>query len=312
VKKIVIILLLLVLCLQINVKGTTTTGSFTPLNNHGPQFSNETPSNNTVSVALSPLLSIQANDTEGDLFNLTFSVYSGGSWVIIGTNNSASNGTYTCTNTSIIQEYSTTYQWKISGIDYRGATNETIYQFTTIEALQADFTYVIDGCNIICTSTSTGPPTSYMWEVSNDGVIFGSTGWINDSSGINQIFTYPDGGNICVRLSVKKGSSVDSIMKCIGSMPGNNKDKYPPEYYHNCKACEDAGYYWYNDSCHNTPKPLPWNVPKPLPEAKKSKDIYQISLGGWKIDFRILVVILIVIGLLWIVFSKRKKKKGDE
>lgn len=96
-------------------------------------------------------------------------------------------------------------------------------------------------------------------------------------------------------------------------MPGNNKDKYPPEYYHNCKACEDVDYYWYNDSCHDTPKPLPWNEKKPLPEAEKPKDIYGINLGGWKIDLRILVVVLIVIGLLYVVFGKKKKKKkGDD
>jgi len=178
----------------------------------------------------------------------------------------------------------------------------------TTTLLNANFVYIVEGANIICTSTSTGPPTSYMWEASNDGVIFGSTGWINDSSGIDQIFTYPEGGNICIRLFVKKGLFSDSIMKCIGSMPDNNKDKYLADEYHSCKACEDAGYYWYNDSCHDTPKPLPWNEKKPLPEAKEREDTYSINLGGWKVDIRVLICILISVALLWFIFSKRKKK----
>jgi len=175
-------------------------------------------------------------------------------------------------------------------------------------ALTADFTYSVGGANISCTSTSTGNITGYKWEISNDGVIFGSTSWINDSSGINQMFTYPDGGNICIILYIKNGSSVDFKMKCIGSMPGNNKDKYPAEEYYNCKACEDASYYWYNDSCHDTPKVLPWNVKNPLPEASISTSAYQINLGGWNGDIRILIGILICVGLIWVVFGKKKKR----
>lgn len=176
-------------------------------------------------------------------------------------------------------------------------------------ALTANFTYSVSGANISCTNTSTGNVTGYKWEISNDGVIFGSTDWINDSSGNSQIFTYPNGGNICIILYVKNGSAIDFIMKCIGSMPGNNKDKYPAEEYYNCKACEDIGYYWYNNSCHNTLKILPWNVKNPLPEASMPVNVYQVNLGKLNVDLRLVFVVLIGIGLLWIAFGKKKKNK---
>lgn len=225
-KKIVILFLFLILCFSINVNGLTNTGTFTPLNNYGPQFSDETPSNNTIDVAVSPLLSIQANDTEGDLFNLTFSVYSDGSWVVIGTNNSANNGTYTCTNTSLIQEYSTTYQWKVSGIDARNAVNETIYQFTTIVTTQADFVYVIDGYRIICTSTSTGNIESYKWDIAVNGIDRGTTDWINDTSVSSHTFILQEGEDFRITLCVRFGVLEDCTSRTGHIYP---KVEEPPE-----------------------------------------------------------------------------------
>jgi len=310
-KKIVIILLLLIFCLMIDARGTPTTGTFTPVNTyHPPAISVVYPSNESVDIPRNVTCYITIHDVKGDVMNISFYENTSGLWILQQSNNSVTNGTYYW-NYLNSSGFATVYYWRVCTNDGINWTNATYHFTSETYILKVNFIYVIDGANIICTSTSTGPPESYKWEISNDGVIFGSTGWINDSSGIEQIFTFPDGGNICIKLYVKGRTQTDWIMKCTDFM-GSNKDIYPADEYYNCKACEDAGYYWYNDSCHNTPKPLPWNVPKPLPEAEKPKDIYQINLGGWKIDLRILIVILIVIGLLWIVFSKRKKKKGDE
>ena len=50
-----------------------------------------------------------------------------------------------------------------------------------------------------------------------------------------------------------------------------NKDIYDPDYYNVKSACEDAGYYGYDDCCNEEPETLPWNEGT----AKKNRMIYK-------------------------------------
>jgi len=83
-----------------------------------------------LSVGLNPSLSIEVNDSDGNLMNVTFRTNSSGSWANIDTNSSVSNGTYIQT-TSGFTNWDTTYFWSINVSDgYGGWSNQT-YDFTT-------------------------------------------------------------------------------------------------------------------------------------------------------------------------------------
>lgn len=307
-KKIFILILFFLLCLNLDAKGETTVGTFTPINTfHPPVISVVYPSNGSVDISLNIICYVTIYDVKGDTMNLSFYENTTGSWVLQQTNNSIGNGTYYW-NYINSTDYNRIYYWRIVSNDGLNWTNYTYHFRSESHILKADFSYIVTGANIHCTSISSGPPESYKWEISNDSVIFGTTDWINDTSGINQIFTYPDGGTICIKLYVTGFNQSDWIMKCIGSM-NSSKDIYPPEKYYNCKACEDAGYYWYNNSCHEKPKTDPWNEKTDLPEAKIPTDIYMINLGEWKIDSRFLLVIFILGLLVLLVFKRNKEKK---
>jgi len=66
-----------------------------------------------------------------------------------------------------------------------------------------------------------------------------------------------------------------------------NKDIYDPDYYNVKSACEDAGYYWYDDCCNEDPETfLPWNKKELLPEAGGDHDRYTIPISqDGDIDF---------------------------
>jgi len=171
----------------------------------------------------------------------------------------------------------------------------------SVSALSSSFTTSQTGSNIVCTSTSSGIITGYKWTIAVDGEDVGSTGWTNDSNMNTYTFTLPDGGQVEIELCVRDGSSVSCAQKGLGYITGV-KDKYPPDHYQNCKLCEDAGYYWYNNSCHKEPETLPWNVKKPLQGAEEKK--YEVEVFGYQVDSRLLVVFVAII-ILILIFRKK-------
>lgn len=177
---------------------------------------------------------------------------------------------------------------------------------STCSALSANFTISQNGSNIICTSTSTGNITKYRWSVMLNNSLVGTTGWVNDNNVSSYTFTFQDGGWVIIELCIGNATSTSCTSKSLGFISGL-KDKYPPEHYKNCKLCEDAGYYWYNNSCHEEPETLPWNIEKPLMGAEKKEKEYTIYFGEYSIDIRLLIVLVFIIGL--IVFGKRGRKK---
>ena len=172
----------------------------------------------------------------------------------------------------------------------------------------ASFNYTISGAKITCTSTSqnTNNSTQYQWQISTDGVHYSSTEWLIGDNGTTYLFTHPDGGHIRIQLTVKYNNYTHSVEKVTNNLDPS-KDHYEPDEYHNCKACEDAGYFWYDDSCHDDPKPRPWNVKDDYPEAGP-EDGFTVEFGGWNVDLTFFVVIGIII-LAGIVFNKNKKNR---
>jgi len=90
-----------------------------------------TPSNQSSGVQIYPLLYAIVNNSDGDSFNITWMTNAteyGGSWTIINTNNSVTNGTYTFR--PLFNQSVTNYYWRICVLEDGTWTNKT-YNFTT-------------------------------------------------------------------------------------------------------------------------------------------------------------------------------------
>lgn len=172
----------------------------------------------------------------------------------------------------------------------------------------ANFNFTISGINIHCTSTSTQTSTidAYKWEITQDGVIIGSTGWITDTNnGSTYDYTVQDGGQYQIGLCVKNQSYTDCVIKTTEIIQ-ENKDKLNPEDYNECTSCQQNGYYWYNNRCNREPQLMQGVEKKPLPEAGTHKQ-YSIRLGEYELNtgFILLIFFIALIGL----GVKNKKKR---
>ena len=99
-----------------------------------PEFSSESPTNESSGISLQPWCHVQINDADGGTFNVTWEENSTGPWVVRQQNLTSSNGTFWW---RFLQAsgYSTTYYWRISANDSTN-NNTTIYHFTTESNLQ--------------------------------------------------------------------------------------------------------------------------------------------------------------------------------
>ena len=94
-----------------------------------PILSSESPPHLSKNQLLNPRLSITVSDLQGDTMTITFRTNASGSWQTIGTNSSASNGSYSQIPTTM-NNYNTNYYWSVNCTDGPCWTNET-YRFTT-------------------------------------------------------------------------------------------------------------------------------------------------------------------------------------
>ena len=94
-----------------------------------PVISLESPQNQSKVQPLNPPLSININQSQNHLMNVTFRTNASGTWQTIGTNLSVPNGTYSQTPTTM-NTYDTTYHWSVHCNAGSLWTNKT-YHFTT-------------------------------------------------------------------------------------------------------------------------------------------------------------------------------------
>ena len=106
---------------------TTTTTKYTPI------LSNESPTNGSTGLTLNTTLSIQISNHNG--YPMTITWYWGTNTTptaFIGTNTSASNGTYTTSNDGNFSSNSQTYYWRITVSDGHSEWTNATYHFSTI------------------------------------------------------------------------------------------------------------------------------------------------------------------------------------
>ncbi|MDH7517740.1 MAG: LamG domain-containing protein, partial [Candidatus Thermoplasmatota archaeon] len=181
------------------------------ITNTPPVLTNETPKNASIDIELNPILSIQVNDSEGQLMNITWY------WGIdsscpnfIGTNNSVTNGTYYMTNDNNFSIKGQTYYWRVVVNDGNGGWTNNTFHFKTTSANK----------EIISKEK-----TAYSLEINADGTML--YGFINntnvttsvDTNWHHVVLTY-DGITIKLYIDGKLKNSTT----LIGNIPTNNND----------------------------------------------------------------------------------------
>ncbi|MFO7677834.1 MAG: C25 family cysteine peptidase [Thermoplasmatota archaeon] len=99
-------------------------------NNEAPVDNNPAPADDSINVSISPTLSINVSDAEGDSMNITWYSNSSGSWTSFGTNNSVGNGTYyqSFSNASVNGQW---WYWKVNVSDGSNTLESSVYKFYT-------------------------------------------------------------------------------------------------------------------------------------------------------------------------------------
>jgi hypothetical protein len=136
------------------------------MGNYQPMLSNPVPADGQTAVALNPTLQVHVKDIDGDLMNVTISLYLGGSWQVLQTYASVPTGTYTADATGKVSSPVTTYQWKVTATDPAGSggTTEQVYSFKTGGLLQAKWATTVD-----MTGRIEGQIQPVMGDIDNDG-----------------------------------------------------------------------------------------------------------------------------------------------
>jgi len=98
--------------------------------NNDPIISNPVPADDSINVSISPTLSIDVSDPDGDLMNVTWYSNCSGSWVAFGSNTSVSNGTYSqvFSNASVNGQW---WYWRVYVSDSATYIWSDIYCFYT-------------------------------------------------------------------------------------------------------------------------------------------------------------------------------------
>ncbi len=98
--------------------------------NNPPVISAPSPVDNSENVSLTPMLSINVSDPEGDSMTISWLSNSSGSWQVFGTNSSVGNGTYyqIMSNAS---ENGQWWYWKVNVSDGTDYAVSSVYKFYT-------------------------------------------------------------------------------------------------------------------------------------------------------------------------------------
>jgi len=105
--------------------------NFTTIENYPPTINSESPTNESTGAGLTPTLSIDLSDQEGNTSSIGWESNSSGTWKDFASTTGAGNGTHSTTGTNFT-DTNTKYWWRVTvtNDDYN-TYNTTTYYFTT-------------------------------------------------------------------------------------------------------------------------------------------------------------------------------------
>ena len=92
-------------------------------------------SDGATNVPLGPTLSVDVQDPQNDLLNVTFEVYRQGAWQTVKTYSNVTQGTYRADTAGFVADNSALFKWRVTVIDSGGHWDQKSYSFTTTAAL---------------------------------------------------------------------------------------------------------------------------------------------------------------------------------
>jgi hypothetical protein len=157
-------------------------------------FTSESPTNNSIGLALTPTVSIHIHETHGYKFNYTIRENHTvpGVWTLLDSANNQNNGTYTHIYHPAT-DYGTIYGWKITAVNGTTWHNETYYFITTTPVIPAFLFSAVTPVN-----SSIGNaliPTAQVTVAETHGFLFNFTFQENSSGTWTTTFSNNNVGN---------------------------------------------------------------------------------------------------------------------
>jgi predicted double-glycine peptidase len=154
-----------------------------------PVVTNPEPTDGAMNIPLHPLLHITVSHGYGYLMNIFWETNASGTWIVVGTNTSVINGTYTC-NTPWINTYYKKYWWRVEVNEGYGHWNNNTYSFTTMNEpnqpptqdaplLISEFGGDTTNENLICSNQSTNDP--------NGDEVYNTYHWLKNGSSLTNL-----------------------------------------------------------------------------------------------------------------------------
>ena len=154
--------------------------TYTAPDNHAPMITNPSPVNESILQSGNQILSVDVDDSEGDMFTVYWYTNASGTWELVQTNSMVGNGTYTYE--SDFNTGGTRYYWNVTVADEQD-TNSSTFQYTTIDSvIITNITPEDRDINL------TGPITLQATFTSPSGMAFNIT-WYNYENSTNISYT---------------------------------------------------------------------------------------------------------------------------
>lgn len=218
---------------------------------------------------------IQIEELNGSVYNIT-------NWIVVETINGS---IYNISNWIFIDSFN-------GSVKNSSANAEIVCNLT--------------GTIINCSYAAEYETTEYRWEIYRNETEDGDSGWCDCPS---MEWTVESDSFVEIKLSINdsEGNITSASQTFEIDATGNVTDKEDPENYKNYNDCIANGYYWWNNSCHNCTRPLPWNEPEENPPAVEEEP--DTSRPAVITGIIIFIFVILVMFYYFIYKNKRRKKK---
>ncbi len=183
-----------------------------------PLITNSTPADGAFAIKTNSNVTVTVNDTDGNLMNITFSMWNGTTWRTMSTFTNRPNGRYTGNGNGFFTKPYTEYMWRAIVTDSTGESTTLISNFTTGDLLKQK--WMVD----IGTLTDERQIWPVIGDIDNDGtneVVFAaknSVYSINSKTGAIE-WTVVGGGKNSVELVDLNNDGTPEVLVALSGLP---------------------------------------------------------------------------------------------